>query len=101
MASSSTAHYHVEKLLASGLVKSEGNGFVVDRVFMDNFVRIGRTPVPIKAALVTFFAASLAIILLFARPPGLTSGYILGVAVCSVALAFSVLDTIYDIRQSP
>jgi len=99
MASPSTAHYHVEKLLSSGLVRPEGKGYVVDRVFLDNFIRIRRTAIPIHAALAAFFAASLAILLVAARPQTLTSGYVLGAVVCTTALIASVMQSIRDSKS--
>lgn len=95
MASPSTAHYHIEKLLQNGLVRQEGGGYVVDRVFLDNFVRIRRTAIPLQAALATFFATSLAI-LAMVRPDTPTSGYLLGLVVVSVALIASLLQSIRD-----
>jgi len=58
LASPSTPHYHLEKLRQNGLVREEGHGYVVDRVFLDNFVRIRRTAIPLQAALAAFFATS-------------------------------------------
>jgi hypothetical protein len=100
MASSSTAHYHVQKLLADGLVRSEENGYVVDRVFFENFVRIRKTVVPIQLGLAVFFATSLAILLVAARPPNLTSSYIMGVIVCVAALFAAAYQTLRDSRGS-
>lgn len=98
MASPSTAHYHIEKLLTNGLVRSEGEGYVVDRVFLDNFVRIRRTAIPLQAALAAFFATSLVILLVVVRPETLTSGYVLGIAVVAIALVTSVLQSVRDSR---
>jgi DNA-binding transcriptional ArsR family regulator len=100
MASPSTAHYHVQKLLAGGLVREEGDGYIVDRVFLDNFIRIRETAIPLQAALAAFLATGLVILLTLARPTILTSGYVLGLAVITVALVASVLQSIRDFRQS-
>ena len=100
MASPSTAHYHVQKLLADRLVREEGGGYVVDRIFLDNFVRIRRTAIPLQAALAAFFATCLVVLLTIARPQVLTSGYLLGVAIALVALVASILQSVRDSRQS-
>ena len=98
MASSSTAHYHIQKLLSSGLVKAEGEGYVVDRIFLDNFIRIRRTAIPLQAALAALFATSLVILIFVLRPSPLTSGYLLGVTVITIALVASILQGVRDSR---
>jgi len=100
LASSSTAHYHVQKLLGSGLIKAEGDGYVVDRIIYENFVRIRRTLIPIQATFATFFAATLIVMLVIVRPPTLESGYVLGLAVNLIALSASILQTARSLRQT-
>jgi len=99
MASPSTAHYHIQKLLEGGLVREEGSGYVVDRVFLENFVKIGGTAIPLQAPLAAFFVTCLVILVIVVRPGILTSGYLLGVAVTVVALAVAVFQSIRDLRQ--
>jgi hypothetical protein len=100
MASSSTAHYHVQKLLARGLVQEKDDGYVVDRVFMNNFMRIRETAIPLQAALAGFLATGLVILLTLTRPADLTSGYVFSLVIITVALVASVLQSIRDFRQS-
>jgi len=99
MASSSTAHYHIQKLLTGGLIREEGNGYVVDRVFLENFVKIGGTAIPLQAPLAAFFSTSLVILVFVVRPEVLTSGYLLGVAVNTVGLAAAAFQTVNDFRR--
>ena len=99
MASPSTAHYHIQKLLEGGLVREEGSGYVVDRVFLENFVKIRGTAIPLQAPLAAFFATCLVILIFVVRPTILTSGYLLGVAVNVVALALAVVQSARDLRQ--
>jgi hypothetical protein len=100
MASPSTAHYHVQKLIAGGLVRENGNGYTVDKVFLDNFVRIRGTAIPLHSALAAFFAVCLSIMATVLRPQVLTSGYLLGVIIAGVALAASLFQTFRDLQQS-
>jgi hypothetical protein len=100
MASPSTAHYHVEKLLSSGLIREEEGGYTVDRVFLDNFIRIHGTVLPLQFGLAAFFAASLAILFTLARPAELTSSYVIGIAVCVVALGASVFQALRGYHDS-
>jgi hypothetical protein len=100
MASASTAHYHIEKLLTNGLIRTEGEGYVVDKVFLDNFIRIRRTAIPLQAALAMFFGTSLAILIVAVRPETVTSGYVLGVVAVVVGLVASILQSVRDLRAS-
>jgi hypothetical protein len=101
LASPSTAHYHVQKLLGMGLVQVRDNGYVVDRVFLENFVKIKGTIFPIEVPLVAFFVIILTILLTLARPSTLTSSYLLGVMACCVGFVASLLTTIRDARSFP
>ncbi len=100
MASPSTAHYHVQKLLARGLVQEKDDGYVVGKVFLSNFMRIRETAIPLQAALAAFLATGLVILLTLTRPVNLTSGYVFGLAIIAVALVASVLQSVRDFRQS-
>jgi predicted DNA-binding transcriptional regulator len=100
MASASTAHYHIEKLVKDGLIQEEGDGYVVNRVFFENFVRIRRMAVPLSATSVAFFATSLFVLLTVVRPPAITGMYLFGVLVCVTALGLETWRTAKDFRRS-
>ncbi len=55
LSSPSLADYHVKKLLRNGLVKEEGGGYVVDRVILENMIRVRRMAIPYQVAYVVFF----------------------------------------------
>jgi len=71
----------------------------VDRIVLENFVRIRRTLIPIQSTFATFFAATLTVMLVFVRPPTLESGYVLGLAVNLIALTTSIWETTKSLRR--
>ena len=56
LSSSSVAEYHVKKLLQSGLIKEDHEGYAVDRIVWQNMVRMRRTVIPFQAFFVVLFA---------------------------------------------
>ena len=92
LGSSSVAEYHIGKLLQMGLVKEEKGGYVIDKVVVDNVVRIRRVSVPVQAAYVLFFAVTLSMLLVLFRPAEITSGYFLALAVNVAALLISLYE---------
>jgi DNA-binding transcriptional ArsR family regulator len=92
LSSSSVAEYHVGKLLQMGLVKDEKGGYVIDKVVVDNVVRIRRVSVPVQTAYVLFFAVTLSMLLVIFRPAEITSAYFLALAVNVAALLISMYE---------
>jgi len=55
LSSPSLAEYHVKKLLRNGLIREEGGGYVVDRLILENMIRVRRMVIPYQVAYVVFF----------------------------------------------
>lgn len=85
LSSPSVAHYHITKLLRAGLVREEGNGYVVDKVVFENIIRFRRINVPFEASLVAFFGSSLLALLTVLKPLITTSSYFFSFVVILVA----------------
>ena len=92
LSSPSVAQYHIQKLIQLGLAKEEQSGYVVDRVVIENIIRIRRTSIPIQSAYVAFFVATLAILLALLRPTTVTSLYFFAVIINIAALAISAYE---------
>ena len=93
LSSPSVSQYHIKKLQRLGLVKEERAGYVVDRVVVENVVRIRRTSIPVQTAYVGFFGATLAILLTFLRPAAIDSLYFFAIIVNLSALLVSLYET--------
>ena len=96
----STAHYHLRKLVDSGLVKERDGGYVVDRVLFESMIRVGRSLIPIQVTFAAFFATTLAFLLTTLRPSQLYAVWVLALAIDSVSLAIFVLQAGITYRRT-
>lgn len=94
LSSPSVAEYHLKKLLRVGLVKSEQDGYVVDRIVFENVIRIRRTVIPFQTTFVAFFASALVVLLTILRPSAITSTYVFSLIVCVAAVAVMLYETL-------
>jgi DNA-binding transcriptional ArsR family regulator len=99
LSSSSVAEYHVKKLLQSGLIREDQDGYVVDRNVWQNMIRMRRTVIPFQAFFVVLFAAAVAVMLTVLRTNP-SEGYTFGLAVVLIALGLSLYETFRSVRQS-
>ena len=94
LSSPTLALYHVNKLEEAGLIKKELNGYVADRVILENLVRFRRILIPRNLFYTIFLTSSLVMLAVFLRPPILTREYVFSLAVISIAAATSVYETV-------
>ena len=94
LSSPTLALYHVNKLEEAGLIKKELNGYVADRVILENLVRLRRILIPRNLFYTIFLTSSLVMLAVFLRPPILTREYVFSLAVISIAAATSVYETV-------
>jgi len=84
------AFYHLNKLEEAGLLKKSVDGYVLERVVLQNSVRLRRLLIPRYFFYSIFFITALIIELTVLRPPALRGDYIFGLVVSLIA-AFSFL----------
>jgi hypothetical protein len=89
----------MNKLEEAGLIKKEANGYVADRIVLENVVRLRRILIPRNFFYMIFFITSLVMLAVFLRPPTLSREYMFSLAVISVAAATSVYETIKVLSQ--
>ena len=94
LSSPTLALYHINKLEEAGLIRKELNGYVVDRVVLENLVRFRRILIPRNLFYMMFLISSLVMLAVFLRPPILTREYVFSLAVISIAAATSVYETV-------
>lgn len=94
LSSPTLALYHINKLEEAGLIRKELNGYVVDRVVLENLVRFRRILIPRNLFYMIFLISSLVMLAVFLRPPILTREYVFSLAVISIAAATSVYETV-------
>jgi DNA-binding transcriptional ArsR family regulator len=99
LSSPSVAQYHVKKLLQMGLVKEEGQGYVVDKVVFDNVIRIRRVAIPVQVGYIAFFAVLLGALLTLLRPSVVSSVYFVAVISSVTALIIFVQQAVRTLRR--
>jgi DNA-binding Lrp family transcriptional regulator len=99
LSSPTLALYHINKLEEAGLIKKELNGYVADRIILENLIRLRRILIPRNFFYMIFLTTSLVMLAVFLRPPTLTREYIFSLAVISIAAATSVYETIRAFSQ--
>lgn len=87
MSSPSVAQYHVKKLLQAGLIKEEGDGYVIDRNVFENVIRIRRSVIPIQVAYSVFFATLLGALFALFRGESTSPLFIFAFVAIAAAMA--------------
>jgi predicted DNA-binding transcriptional regulator len=99
LSSPSVAQYHIRKLLRLGLIREEEGGYVVDKVVVENIIRIRQVSIPVQAAYVAFFAGTLVVLLVFLRPAVMTSLYFFALVVNCAAMGVSLFEAVKTLRR--
>jgi hypothetical protein len=82
LSSASIPQYHINKLIAAGLVKEQdGGGYYVDRLVFENMIRIKRSLIPFQTTYTIFFISTLVILLTIFRPVIISSLYLFAIAI--------------------
>jgi hypothetical protein len=83
LSSASIPQYHINKLIAAGLVKEQdrGGGYYVDRLVFENMIRIRRSLIPFQTTYTIFFCTTLVILLTLLRPPVITPLYLFALVI--------------------
>jgi predicted DNA-binding transcriptional regulator len=99
LSSASVSQYHIRKLLRLGLIREEQNGYVIDKMVLENIIRIRRISFPIQMGHVAFFGSTLFVMLVFLRPAVMTSLYFFAIIVNLAALMISILETRKNLKR--
>jgi hypothetical protein len=94
LSSPTLALYHMNKLEETGFIKKELNGYVADRIVLENFVRLRSVLIPRNFFYTVFLVTSLIFLGVFLRPPILTREYVFSLGVLIIATATSLYETI-------
>jgi predicted DNA-binding transcriptional regulator len=94
LSSPALAFYHVNKLEEAGLVKKHLNGYIVDRIILENLIRLRRTLIPRYFFYTVFFITALMLLTIFLRPHTLTREYVFSIATISIATITSIYETV-------
>jgi DNA-binding transcriptional ArsR family regulator len=100
LSSASVAQYHIRKLLQAGLVKEEEGGYVVDRIFYENMIRIKRSLIPFQIAYSVFFATMLGFLIIVLRTTdNFADILVFGIVVTVSALGIFLYEAVSELRK--
>lgn len=99
LSSPTLALYHINKLEEAGLIRKELEGYVADRIVLENLIRLRRVLIPRNFFYAVFFITSLVILTVFLRPPVMTREYVFSLAVVSIAVTTSVFETVRSLSH--
>jgi DNA-binding transcriptional ArsR family regulator len=88
------AAYHLEKLEKAGLVKQTPEGFIVDKLVLENFVRFYRLLIPKYFLYFAFFATAMVFQIILFAPFGITGEYVFATGILAVATTYFGYETI-------
>lgn len=94
LSSPTLAVYHLDKLEEAGLIKKGASGYVADRVYLRNLVRLRRLLVPRYFFYALFFVLAVVVELVFFRPVIFSREYVFAFIVTCVAAVSYVYETI-------
>jgi len=94
LSSPTLAVYHLEKLEQAGLIKKGVTGYIVDRVYLRNLVRLRRLLVPRYFFYALFFTLAVVVELLFLRPVVFSREYAFAFIVTCAAAVSYVYETV-------
>lgn len=94
------ASYHIEKLVRDGLIKDVGEGYVADKVILENIVRIRRLLIPRYLFYAIFFLTLLIMELTLLNPKIPIREYLLAIFTTAIATAIFLWETIQTWRKT-
>ena len=94
LSSPSVASYHLAKLEEVGILKQESGGYVVNKVLLEQSIKLNRFLVPRYFFYTIFAAAVLIIELTLLRPASIDREYVFSLAATGVFVAFSCYETV-------
>ena len=94
LSSPSQAQYHLNKLEEAGLLKREMGNYVINKVLLENCVKISRFLIPRYLFYSVFALAVLFIELIFLRSTVLNREYLLFTVTTSVFVAIFLYETV-------
>lgn len=94
LSSPSVAQYHLAKLENEGLLKREAGNYVVDKVLLDNCIKISRFIVPRYLFYSIFAIVAFLVELLFLRPVIITREYFFFISITGLLATILLYETV-------
>ncbi len=99
LSSPTLAAFHLDKLEEAGLLKHTTDGYIVDRLVLENFVRLRRFLLPKYLFYFAVFATAILLQIIMFRPSQLTREYLFSTTMLALATAYFGYETIVTVLK--
>ncbi|MGD0496679.1 MAG: ArsR family transcriptional regulator [Candidatus Bathyarchaeia archaeon] len=99
LSSPTLAAYHLDKLEEAGLLKQTSGGYVVEKLVLENFVRLRQLLLPKYLFYFAVFATAVLFQIILFRPSQLTREYLFSTSMLALAAAYFAYETIITILK--
>jgi hypothetical protein len=99
LSSPTLAAYHLNKLEEAGLLKQTSEGYVVEKLVLENFVRLRQLLLPKYLLYFAVFATAVLFQITLFRPSQLTREYLFSTSMLALATAYFAYETIMTILK--
>jgi hypothetical protein len=93
LSSPTLAAYHLDKLEEAGLLKQTPDGYIVEKLVLENFVRLRQLLLPKYLFYFAVFATAVIFQIVLFRPSQLTREYLFSTSMLIVATAYFAYET--------
>jgi DNA-binding transcriptional ArsR family regulator len=99
LSSPTLAAYHLDKLEEAGLLKQTPDGYVVEKLVLENFVRLRQLLLPKYLFYFAVFATAVLFQIMLFRPPQLTREFLFSTSMLFLAAAYFAYETIVTVLK--
>jgi hypothetical protein len=99
LSSPTLAAYHLDKLEEAGLLKQTSDGYIVEKLVLENFVRLRQLLLPKYLFYFAVFASAVLFQTTLFRPSQLTREYLFSTSMLTLATAYFAYETIMTILK--
>jgi DNA-binding transcriptional ArsR family regulator len=99
LSSPTLAAYHLDKLEDAGLLKQTPDGYIVEKLVLENFVRLRQLLLPKYLFYFAVFATALLFQIILFRPYQLTREYLFSTSMLGLAAAYFAYETVITVRK--
>jgi DNA-binding transcriptional ArsR family regulator len=93
------ASYHLEKLEEAGLLRQTPDGYIVEKLVLENFLRLQRLLVPKYFFYFVFFVAATVFQVILFRPSELSREYLFATTMLLIVAAYFGYETVTTMRK--
>lgn len=99
LSSPTLAAYHLEKLEEAGLLKQTPDGYIVEKLVLENFVKLRQLLVPKYLFYFAVFMTAVIFQLVLFRPSELTREYVFATSMLTVAAGYFGYETVMTLLR--